>query len=232
INSKVALSHYNGLVWTRVDLKMPGEILDMCTDLNGNIWACGRNGVVLKYDKIKWIADTVKILNYNPSDYFLKSIEYYNGKIYLLASIGGTRYANLTGDIKNWTLADTMRLTSPTSVIKWGNMGLYKSSDGQLYTYGLRGIWSMTNSGWEKIFDFDGEIYGMYGASKNYLLGVSGYRSVCFFDGFNWNSIGNLFNVSDPTFEFKNVWTDGYEIFLVGFGTINGIDKTIIWHGK
>ncbi|MCL6100451.1 MAG: hypothetical protein M1391_17980, partial [Bacteroidetes bacterium] len=41
INSKVALSHYNGLVWTRVDLKMPGEILDMCTDLNGNIWACG-----------------------------------------------------------------------------------------------------------------------------------------------------------------------------------------------
>ena len=237
-NGEVLISHYNGVQWKNVSTGVKGELLDMTQDPEGNIWACGRNGVILKYDKTKWIADTIKIKFNYPVEYFLKSIAYYNGNIYVLASSQNTstlkqKYFYTRGNIGNWTIADSMFFDSPTSEIKWGNFGLYNlQGNGELYTYGLSGIWKLNGTAWQKFFDFDGEIYGMNGISNSYIIAVSAYKRIYFYNGSNWESISDLFNVSDPTFEFWNVWTDGYETVIVGFGVVNGIQKTLVWHGK
>lgn len=236
-NSFVALSHYNGSVWSRVDLKIPGEILDMCTDGSGNIWACGNNGVVLEYTQGKWIADTIRSISPLQQPPVLRSIQYYKDKISIIAGLAddiGKRnfYYYITGDMKNWKLVDSMVLENSSSQIRFGNFGLYLSTDSELYSYGLEGIWRWNNSAWEKVFDLNGEVYGMCVINKDYIITGSAYKKIFFYNGGSWISLSYLFNVSDPTFVFKNFWTNGYEIFIAGYGIVNGIQKTIIWHGK
>jgi hypothetical protein len=234
----IFLGHYNGSKWTREDnMGIDGEILDMCKDDEGNIWACGRNGVILKYSDNKWVADTIKIAFQSSTEYFLKSVEYYNDKIFVLASTQNTstlieKYYYLYGDIKNWTLADSIVLDSPSAVIKWGYRGLYSINFGNLYSYGLSGIWIYEGKTWSKELDVDGSINGIYGNNKNYLIGAGDFQNIFFSDGNNWNDIKDLFSITDVTFVFKNAWTNGYETIIVGYGTVDGLQKTIIWRGK
>ncbi len=237
-SNTIYLGHYDGVSWTRADDKgITGEILDMTKDTEGNIWACGRNGVVLKYDKIKWIADTIRSVSPLQQPPVLRSIQYYKDKISIIAGLTddiGKRnfYYYITGDMKNWKLVDSMVLENSSSQIRFGNFGLYLSTDSELYSYGLEGIWRWNNSAWEKVFDLNGEVYGMCVINKDYIITGSAYKKIFFYNGGSWISLSYLFNVSDPTFVFKNFWTNGYEIFIAGYGIVNGIQKTIIWHGK
>ncbi|MCL5031594.1 MAG: Rax2 family protein [Bacteroidetes bacterium] len=58
----IFLAHYDGYRWTRQsDMNIRGELLDMSKDPEGNLWACGRDGVMLKYNKTKWIVDRIKV---------------------------------------------------------------------------------------------------------------------------------------------------------------------------
>ena len=234
INSKIALSHFNGSTWTRADDKgITGEILDMTTDPSGNIWACGNNGVVLEYTQGKWLADTIKIAGFNQNDCYLYSLNYYNGKIYLLArNDANTQFSYLSGDIKNWTVMDIFSKTSSTSVIKWGTLGSYNVGNGKLYSYGLRGIWQLGSSGWNKVLDSDRAIRNIYGPSENYIIGVGAFKTILFYNDSSWQSISDVIKENDPDFASNEVWTDGYEIIIAGYGIVNGIQKTIIWHGK
>ena len=237
-SNTIYLGHYDGVSWTRSDdMGITGEILDMSRDPYGNIWACGRNGVVLKYSQGKWVADTIKINFSYPVEYFLKGIEYHNDMVFVLASSMNIntlveKYFYISGNIKNWTVVDSMILDSPTSEIKWGYRGLYSKDYNKLYSYGLSGIWKYQIGGWKKIKEVEGAINGMYNADENYVMAVGDYQKVLFYNANSWVDIRVLFNLTDPTFVFRKVWTNGYETFITGDGNINGIEKTMIWHGK
>ncbi len=236
-NSFIALSHYTGSTWTRVDLRIRGEILDMTKDPEGNIWACGRNGVVLKYSQGKWIADTIKVNHYSDASYSLYSITSFGNKMYTLAAILDSKrkrdvYYFINGEINNWTVIDSMVLDFRSSIVKWGTHRSYSSSFGKLYSFGSLGLWEYEGNNWIKILPSTATIYDIYGVSNDYMLAVGDFLQVFFNNGSGWQSITSLLNQNDSLFIFTNVWTDGYEIIIAGFGTYNGIQKTIIWHGK
>lgn len=234
------LGNYNGVSWYDKELSVQSEILDMTKDPDGNIWACGRNGVILKYDKIKWIADTIKVgyLNQYPdASYLLKSVEYYKDKIYVLGSIFDFNrrrniYYFFSGEINNWKLKDSMVTDSPSSIIKWGYSRLNTSTFGELYSVGLLGIWKFMNNGWTQIYKNDGTIYDISGPSKDYLIAVGDFQQILFYNGSNWENFSNLFPQIDRNFVSRNVWTDGYDTFIIGYTTTRWPMKTIIWHGK
>ncbi|MEW6195631.1 MAG: hypothetical protein AB1521_10800 [Bacteroidota bacterium] len=248
IGDYVFIAQYNGNNWIDIfpgfytvdqDEWLKGDILDMSTDEDRNVWACGRNGLVMKYDNNTWAVDTINVgykKNHPDAEYLLRSITYYNNQVHVLGGIYHSslqRYINyhFKGYMNNWELLDSMIIDSPSSIIKWGYLGLYETTN-KLFSYGSLGIWEYQNSNWAKIYDYNGEIYEIYGQSNQYLLAVSAFRTVLFYGGNNWERIDELLNVDDPHFSFRNVWTNGNEIIIAGDGFINGVQKTIVWHGK
>lgn len=236
-DSYVALSHYNGTAWSRVDLKIPGEILDMCTDANGNIWACGRNGVVLEYTNGKWIADTIKVNHYSDAEYFLNSIAYYQNQIKIITRVSDTKrkrdvYHYVTGNIKNWTIADSVVIDSYDSKFKWGQWKLYPTESSEFYSAGLMGIWKYIDNKWMQVYNSNSTIYSISGVSKEYVVAAGDFNQFLFYDGSNWTNIINQIPSIDNNAILFNVWTNGYEIFISEYCIIHGIQKTIIWHGK
>ena len=237
-SNTIYLGHYDGVSWTRADdMGITGEILDMSKDPSGNIWAVGRNGVVLKYSQGKWIADTIKVNHYSDASYSLYSITSFGNKMYTLAAILDSKrkrdvYYFINGEINNWTVIDSMVLDFRSSIVKWGTHRSYSSSFGKLYSFGSLGLWEYEGNNWIKILPSTATIYDIYGVSNDYMLAVGDFLQVFFNNGSGWQSITSLLNQNDSLFIFTNVWTDGYEIIIAGFGTYNGIQKTIIWHGK
>jgi len=233
------IGYYNGTNWQDTEFNIRSEILDLTKDANDKIWACGRNGLVMKYENNKWNADTVKVGyldTHANSEYLLRSIVPFNNKIHMLGGIYDSnlkRYVNyhFKGEMNNWELLDSMIVDSPSSIIKWGDLGLFTNSK-KLYSYGSLGIWEYLNNTWQKVYDFDGEMYDVYNISDNYMMAVSAFNTVLFYNGQVWENISDIFATLDPTFVFNNVWTDGYEIIITGYGKINNKQGTIVWHGK
>jgi len=237
--NNVAVANYKNGIWTWNEMTIKGEILDMCTDLQGNVWACGRNGLVMKYSNNTWIINTIKVgyLNvHTNSEYLLRSIVPYNNKLRLLGGVYDPdlrRYVNyhFQGEMDNWEMLDSMIVESPASIIKWGDLGLFSSSN-KLYSYGLLGIWKYQNNGWQKVYNFDGEIYDIYSVTDDYIIAVSAFNKIFFYNGSIWQSISEIFKNNDPFFVFKKVNVVNKEIYIIGYGTINNKDAVIIWHGK
>lgn len=232
----VAVANYKNGTWTWNEMTIKGEILDMCTDTQGNVWACGRNGLVMKYTNNNWVADTINIKLGTNFSYLLTGIKYYNSKIYVVGTkinkntLLETHYY-ISGDIKNWTVQDSM-VFNPSVNVKWGNWGLHRSNDDILYSYGLRGIWKYENNQWQQMYYLNGEMYGMYCERSDYILAVSAFNQIFFYNGSSWKLISDLFKTNDPYFVFNNVTMVGKEIYVAGYGAINNKDVTIVWHGK
>ncbi|MEW6654924.1 MAG: hypothetical protein AB1394_15830, partial [Bacteroidota bacterium] len=88
------------------------------------------------------------------------------------------------------------------------------------------------NKQWEKIFNFYSDVREIFVESEEYIVAACEVGKVYYYNGSIWEDISDLFKVKDPTFAFRNVWTDGREIIITGNGTVNRYDRTIIWHGK
>ncbi len=239
-NSKnyIAVANYKNNTWIWNEMPLEGEVTDMCTDPQGNIWACSRNGIVLKYSNNKWSADTIKQnIDLELNSYWFSSVEYYNGNIYLLGGKANKSTSIETdyfimGDIKKWSVLDSMVFKSSNTNIKWGNRSLHISDDGKMYSCGLRGIWKYENNQWDQIKYFDGQMYGMYSPRSDYILVISAFNQMFYYNGYNWQLISDIFRTDDPYFVFRNVWTNGKEIHVTGYGRIKNKDVTIVWHGK
>ncbi|MCL5031595.1 MAG: hypothetical protein M1480_21540 [Bacteroidetes bacterium] len=177
------------------------------------------------------------MVKYPDASYLLKSVEYYSGNIYALGSIfdfnrGRNIYYFSGGNISNWEMKDSMVTDSPSSIIRWGYSRLYSSNFGKLYSVGLEGIWKFIDNGWSQIYKIDSTIYGISGSSEDYLIAVGDFQQVLFYNGNNWENVSNLFPQIDRNFICTNVWTNGYETFIIGYGNVGGYLGTIIFHGK
>ena len=234
------MAKYDGIKWQRYYPNIKGDILDMSSEKNGNIWACGRDGLVMKYANNTWNSDTIR-LNYlqtfPKAEYLLQSIEEINMESIVLATIYNSDehkyiYYFINGDMNNWTVLDSMILETPSSNIKWGYLQLYSNSFNNLYFCGLRGVWKHENGAWGKILDVQGTMNNVYGDDENYLIAVGDFNKVMYYNGNYWENISDIFNEVGSTFTFKNVWTNGYEIIITGYGIVNNKTGTIIWHGK
>lgn len=230
-------THKNGNNFIRYDFDIKGQILDMTMDSQRNIWACGIEGLIMKYDKSQWIFDKVNVNRDLRASYATTSISAWQNDKYILAAkleyyIGQEVYYFIKGDLKNWIIVDSMIINSANSTIKWGNKRLFVDKTGELYSAGIVGLWEYNNKKWENTLSTRGTLYDVYGVDKNYVLAVGDFAKIFFNNKNGWQDINYLFNQYDDNVNYKSVWTNGEEIFIAGFGVFNGRQKTIIWHGK
>jgi hypothetical protein len=234
---KAHFTHKNGNNFIRNDFDITGQILDMTMDPQGNIWACGRNGIIMKYDKTKWIADTLKMNFKVNTQFFLKGIAYYDNKIFSIISTVDNntlieKYFYASGTIKNWVVADSMVFDSQSSIRKWGYRELYSSGWNRLYSNGLGGVWKYNNKTWENILNVSGAINAVFGAGDNYFFSVGDFSKSYFYDGTSWENINYLFKHNEDDIIFETGWTNGMETFIICRSFKDFPDRTIILHGK
>ncbi|MCK9280767.1 MAG: hypothetical protein M0P71_09105 [Melioribacteraceae bacterium] len=228
------ITHYDGMSWTPYSERWPDEIIDITKDDEGNYWACGRSGIILKYSGNKWKGQYFKI-NLNPSreeEYLLGGIAYYNKKIHLLgrkstSGIGSTEY-HIVGEFNNWTVIDSQKY-SEFKTVKFGDVN-FINIDNNLYSFGLEGIWEYKNSNWEQILKLNQQIFGMSGINQNYLIAVGPFNKFYFYDGNSWVQKAYNLKTYDDNMVFDNVWTNGIETFIVGEPNIGRY--ALVWHGK
>lgn len=233
---EIFLAHYDGYKWTKYNTDgIKGELLDMCKDADGNLWTCGRNGLVMKFDRFKWIIDEVPLIMPSEATFFLQSIEYHNKQIYTLISTFNKKtleekYFYAKGTIKNWSIMDSLVVSSKTN-IQWGYRKLFSNNE-KLYSVGLFGIWSYDGDKWINIKNVNGAINNLYFNNNNYILAVGDFQKFLFFDGLVWTNHNPLFNINDPNFTYQNAWTNGYETFICGYGNFGKEEKLVVWRGK
>ncbi|MFA7420871.1 MAG: hypothetical protein WCZ90_14405 [Melioribacteraceae bacterium] len=234
---EIFLAHYNGSRWTKYNTNgIKGDLLDMCKDAEGDLWACGRNGMIMKYDKTKWIVNQVKLKKPEQVDYFNKSIAENKGKIlFLISSVDKItleeKYYYASGTLDNWVIIDSMTITNKGS-IKWGYRNLFSSSNQHLYSCGMAGIWSYENSQWKLVSEASGAINNIFSDSDVYTIAVGDFKKALFSNGITWSNFSNILNTNDSSFVFKNVWTNGYETFICGYGNFGGKEKLVVWRGN
>lgn len=232
---EIFLAHYDGSHWTKYNTNgIKGELLKMCKDAEGNLWACGRNGLIMKYDRTNWTSSYAHLPVPLKSNQFFKSIREYAGEIYLIASTITLNdlvetYYYVKGNMNKWTIVDSMRIDSPIAKIKWGNFNLFSTNGSNLYSVGLQGCWKLNDNSWEKVFSHNGELYDISGPNNNYLITCSAFKTLKYYNGSGWIDFSLSLNVNEPYFRFINVSTNGYETFIVGYLRE---DRLIVWRGK
>jgi hypothetical protein len=233
---EIFLAHYDGSSWTKYNTNgIKGDLLDMCKDAEGNLWACGRNGMIMKYDKTKWEREIYDIPTLDNSTSLLKSTEYFGNKIHILLNSKQNnssleKYYHLTGRLNNWVIADSFTIDSPSSKIKWGYRGLHSGIS--LWSNGILGAWKYVDNAWVQNLSIMNAINSVYETASDYVLAVGDSKTALYSNGNNWTSIASIFNIADSKFVFKNAWTNGYETFICGFGNFGAKEKLVVWRGK
>jgi hypothetical protein len=233
---KCCVLQYNGSIWKVHSLDGYGRIVSVGGTSENNLWAVGDSGIVFNYNGSTWKKDYVKVNAPDGSEYFLNGVVVMNSAVYLSADVYDVprhRYINyfVKGNIGNWTKVDSMHMENPSSVIKFGNRGLYLSNEGELFSYGLFGLWKYNGSGWNQLVNIDTDLIGMFSLRKNYSFAVGGLGYVFFYDGNSWTKLERFFRPQGGL-NINDVWTDGKEVLLLANITDQWPMKTIVFRGK
>jgi hypothetical protein len=226
----------NGNKWIPHYLDGYGRIIRVGGDKENNIWAVGDSGIVFNYNGTIWKKDYVKVNAPVGSSYFLNGVVVMNNTTYLTAAIFDINQQReifyfIKGAIGNWTIVDSMYLENPSSQIKFGNRGLYLSKEGELFSYGLFGIWKYNGTNWEQLINIDTDLIGVFSLKKNYTIAVGGLGYVFFYDGSSWTKLERFFRPQGGL-NINDVWTNGKKVYLLANITDSWPMKTIIFKGK
>ncbi|MCK9280300.1 MAG: hypothetical protein M0P71_06760, partial [Melioribacteraceae bacterium] len=193
--TKSFIGHYNGIKWTRYAEEFNDQLLDITKDDEGNFWACGRNGIILKYTNGKWEQNYFKV-NYNlqKEQYFYSGIAYYNKKLHLLgrkipSGVGQTEY-HIVGEFNNWAIIDS-QIYSENKIIKFGNWK-FINIDNKLYSYGSGGAWKYGDNEWIHFFHPTFYVKSISGLNEDYMLAVGAGKNLYFYNGNSWNDYSNI----------------------------------------
>jgi hypothetical protein len=124
-----------------------------------------------------------------------------------------------------------MYLENPSSVIKFGNRGLYLSKDGELFSYGLFGLWKYNGNGWDKLINIDTDLTGIFSYKKNYIIAVGHAGYVFYYDGSIWTKLERFYR-PEGGLNMYDAWTEGKEVLLLGNLVDKWPMKTIVYRGK
>ncbi len=236
-NKDGMLLNYNGSTWgeNKFALFYPA-LSSIDGEKSNDIYACGKNGIIWHYDGKAWALDTIKIKLPQNVNYNLHSLAAYKNEIFILASVYSTKASFrwnksyfIKGKFKNWVIVDSMDKTVDENNEKWGFKKLTKGENGKLYSIGTRGNYEWDGIKWVRFliprFGFNLSVF-----SDNYMfdLGVGGGD---FYNGQSWISLDAIFKDYKKDV-FTAAWTDGQELFFIGYTYDGFTDKTIVLHGK
>ncbi len=192
-----------------------------------DIWAAGMN-IVTHWNGIRW--REVQVPLYPQGMQFLSIAALASNNVYMMGFRNDvvqpgdtTAYFLYHYDGSAWSIVDSVIQTALSPDQRFGYV--VKDIGGELFSSG-NGVFRRTNQRWSKILD-DSAIYFLAGSTSNNVF-ATGLRGKAYhFNGIDWYQYEELEN---PDSELRRIWTDGDEVFIVGF--IQGGLRGIIWHGK
>jgi len=230
---------YDGSIWQEINfdnsshLITVGALLSITAESKNNIWACGREGLVIHYNGSKWQKDTINIPRIPNTEYSLYSIILNNGKPLIMGLMYNPTYGiktyYITGNENNWTVTDSMHPGPQNPVTTLGDNDFHKGDNGKLYSFG-DALFEYNAGIWKNIYSTENYIDGMKALREDYIFVVGHFGLISFYDGKSWDRLTEL-EAKIPGALYKDVWTDGKEVFIVGY--LNTIpQKSIVLHGK
>jgi hypothetical protein len=217
--------HFNGIGWHKHRLLESGEILSVWGTDSSNIWFGGQNGLFFHFDGAQFVR-----INY-PMDLAVGTIRALKPDSIYLSSYNQGQPIDLYEvlDLFNGSSFTRIDTTQPyPATPRFGDYSLSLLNPGIIFTSGQGGVFKKTTMGWTKVLDTGNEIIaGMFVCAENNFFAV-GWGQVYQYDGEDWYRYPQF---SDYNINWTRVWTDGNEVFIIGY-TLSGLNKTVILHGK
>lgn len=225
---------YNGSIWTKTLLN--GRfLLSIWGSDPMNIWVGGLNGSLLYQKDQSWIQEYLPVTP--PANYTEWEIQSISGftenDVYVLASAyessaARDTYYFLHRSMGVWALIDSFVNQPGLNQNKWGDGSLWASPWGTLYSVGT-GVFQWNGSSWMKILTTVGGGERIFGDSPDDIFVSSSQSELFHYNGKDWYQYENLYF---PGVTFLGGWTDGKEVFVIGWLINSGPLATIILHGR
>ncbi|HWP81786.1 MAG TPA: hypothetical protein VNN76_03920 [Bacteroidota bacterium] len=227
------LARYNGSQWQRWPsppgmIKWPpGFGFQSIGGTSGSdIWAAGMN-IVAHWNGIEW--REVQVPLYPEGMQFLSIAALASNNVYMTGFRNDvtqphdtTAYFLYHYNGVSWTVEDSVILTVFSSTQSFGSQ--LKGIGTSLFSAN-NGLWRKAGNSWVKLRDR--EVFRVAGTSEENILSIDSGGKVYHYNGIDWYQLRQFEN---PDSELRGIWTDGNEVFIVGF--IQGGLKGIVWHGK
>ncbi|MBE0551597.1 MAG: hypothetical protein IH619_04380 [Ignavibacterium sp.] len=223
--------HYDGTGWRKVNVYNGKKLFDIYGKAGNDIWATGRGNLLYHFNGNYWEMDTLIIFVPDGYDFSINSISSFNSNYFLTASAynsnsGDQNYYFIGRTNNNWVVIDSFNVDGAT--FKFG-FKLNQSAILDLYSYGGGGIFKYDGASWINFFQSTAPISGMWAKSDNNIFAVGSGGRAFHYNGTDWQQIEAL---NDSQTDYWAVWTDGTEAFVAGSIFADGVQKTIVWHGK
>ena len=225
--------HFDGSKWRHVKKPEGEPLFAVGGTSSSNLFTGGWEGYLAHYDGTFWQPDSVPIAAPKEGHSEVLAIAGNPGfnDIYMVFTVGGTgNHYLLKHSSAGWKVVKDMRNDDMNN--------LWYSPWGTLYgTGGFVQKWSGTD--WEEVLYIQTFLsFSIYGTDANnlFIVGHAGtsltggrYGEVIHYNGEDWYEYKEL---QFPGIEYKDVWTDGNEVFVVGWYTDSFPNITLVLHGK
>jgi gamma-glutamylcyclotransferase (GGCT)/AIG2-like uncharacterized protein YtfP len=233
---KDLIINWDGTKWREHNLNLQVRPISLFANRNDDIWVGCDSAVIYHYNGTTWEKDIPKLNIPQGSEYFINGLVVKENTVYLnvaVYDIKGRRYIFyfVKGRMMNWTVLDSMYQENPSSIIKWGNRGLALGKEGNIYSFGDWGLWIYSNNTWQRTIPINYTMLSVYELNENYKIAVGVYGIVWFYDGTIWKQLERFFTPNGDVHVY-DAWTDGQEVFLLGYTSGAWPQKTIVWRGK
>lgn len=224
--------HFNGSQWTEYPVE--GSYLRSVRGTGPtNVWAGGWLGTLFHFDGVKWN----KINAGSTLCYY--DFAFWDGKTYALAytldeqPLDSTWYYFLSWNGEAWDTPNSY-LTIRDQGQPPFRIGSLTTIDGKLYSSGSNlsdgpMVFEYTGKAWNVVFSGNPGIAKIFGTDRNNIWGVSASGTLYHYDGNRWKLLSQL---RSSVFDYWTGWTDGKEVFVVGYGLGDWPQKSIVLHGK
>jgi len=226
--------HFDGVSWKEHKVT-GGRLLESIKGLfPSDIWACGWNGTIWHYTGGKLIREYVNVDVPPGGEFFLNAIQPMpNGDVFMIGFIHQNDIPKTTRfffkrETGKWKILDSAIIMSGRIEKKWGYADLWLSPKGKLYSCG-GGVYEWDGISWIKVYDHLNWLPKLYGTSEKNIFVVGHYGVLAHYNGTDWFQFKEL---EDMSVAYTSVWTEGNEIFIVGWILGSYPQNTVVIRGK
>ncbi len=223
---------FDGRQWREVNIERGRALWSISASAPNDIWTCGTGGTLYHFDGSAWRKDSVAVTVPTDETFLLWDIKAKNSlEVYMIGnrhnnSIPRTTRYFFSRRQGQWSVADSFVLQPGQYETKFGQNALWISPEGTLYSLGPH-IRRWTGSSWIIIYETFDALRKMAGTSDRNIFAVGDFGHILHYNGNDWYEFKEFRN---PNVVYSSVWTDGKEVFVVGF--MSDGSKTLILHGK
>jgi len=224
--------HFDGRQWREEKINRGRALWSISGSTPNDVWTCGTDGTLYHYNGTIWERDSVSISVPRDGTFGLWDIKSKSvSEAYLIGiihqnNLARTSFYFFVRHQNRWSVADSFVVQPGQYEARFGVNGLWVSSEGTLYSFGPH-IFRWTGSSWVKVYETFDALRKMGGISDRNMFAVGDFGHILYYNGIDWHVFKEFRN---PNVVYSSVWTDGREVFVVGY--LNDGSKTLILHGK